>query len=126
MTRIDTKRPDVRLLAALAAGRSQEEAAAEVGVSKSTVTRRMRDTDFRRQLNEARSDFLDHAMGILARSVAGASQSLATLSAKAKSEQVRSSSSRAVVDLMVKLVEVRDLEARIEALEQRSNGGPGA
>ena len=126
MARRDASRGDDALLAALASGMEQEAAARQAGVSRSTLARRLRGPEFRLRLNAARTDLLDRAIGILAQQAASAAASLALLASRAESEQVRSSSARAVLELLGKFVEAKDMEERIAALEAaHESGGKG-
>ncbi len=115
---------DFALLTALAAGRPVVEAAKLAGVGERTVYRRLEDADFRRQLSALRGQMLERAVGMLADGAGEAAGILRTLAAKARSESVRLSASRAVLELGAKLREATELEERIAALEAQAQRGP--
>jgi molybdenum-dependent DNA-binding transcriptional regulator ModE len=112
------RRGDAKLLLALASGASIRKAATAAGVSEATVTRRLEDPAFRRQLNLIRTQMVDRAVGRLAATMAVASTTLRRL-LKAKSETVRLGAARAVLEMHVRLKEAGEVEERLAALEQQ-------
>lgn len=85
---------DLLLLGALATGATYEEAAQAAGLSERTVRRRMADDDFRARLWEARSIYLNRALGRLAERSVDAVETLAAL-LRSESEQIRLKAARA-------------------------------
>jgi len=106
------------LALALAAGKTQQEAAAAAGVAPRTVARRLARPAFRRRVAELRSAAVERATGKLADGMAEAADVLRRL-LSAKSETVRLGACRAMLELTVKLRESVELEARLAAIEER-------
>lgn len=121
------KNADPAIVAVLAGGGTVEEAAKQASVSVRTVHRRMNEPTFRRQLDEARSELVRRAVGMLARTSSAAATTLALL-LKADSETVRLGAARAVLELGAKMRESDELERRLSELEERvgAQAGPGA
>jgi len=80
---------------------------------------------FRRRVQELRAEMTSQALGRLIDNMASASDTLGYLSRKGKSEMVRLSAARAVLELASKTRETVELEVRLRALEERlvSKGG---
>jgi hypothetical protein len=103
---------------ALAAGRTQPEAAKSAGCGTRTIKTWLHDQPaFGRRVAELRSEMTSRALGRLADGMASAAETLGFLSRKGKSETVRLGAARAVLELGNKLREAVELEARIAALE---------
>lgn len=111
------KMTDGLLIAALAAGASQVDAAKRAGLSESTVGRRMKDPTFRQELADAKRAMLETAVSRLTASATAAATTLYQLLA-ADSDAIRLSAARAILELSVRLREATELEARIAALEE--------
>jgi hypothetical protein len=111
-------RGEGQLVAALAAGASVRDAARQAGVSERTAYRRLEEPAFRRQVADARAEFLERAVGRLAASATEAADTLRGLLV-ATSEPVRHSAAKTILEVVAKSVELLDLMARIEALEER-------
>lgn len=109
---------DAVLVAALAAGMTQRDAAKEGGVAERTVARRMSDPTFRQQVVDARAEMLTRAIGTLADASTAATQALRALLDAAEPPSVRLGAARAILELGVKLREHLELEARIAELER--------
>ena len=75
--------------------------------------------DFRRRVQELRGELTSQALGRLVDGMASAAETLGYLSRKGKSEMVRLSAARAVLELASKMRESVELEARIAALESQ-------
>jgi DNA-directed RNA polymerase specialized sigma24 family protein len=86
---------------ALAGGASQAEAARDVGVSKSTVQRRLADERFRERLELERTAMLQQGRGRLMAGVVDAVEALREIAANGQSESARVAASRAIVDLTI-------------------------
>jgi hypothetical protein len=103
---------------ALAAGRTQDEAARTCGAGTRTIKTWLHDRPaFARRIQELRAQMTSQALGRLVDSMVNAAKTLAYLSRKGKSEMVRLSAARAVLELGHKLRESVELEERIGALE---------
>jgi HEAT repeat protein len=113
----DSQKGDPTLIAALAAGASIREAAEAAGVGERTVYRRLQDPDFKRRVTQARSAFISGAVGKLAEASIEAVATMREL-LSAKSESVRLSAARAILEIGPKLREHTELEERIAALEE--------
>jgi hypothetical protein len=111
---------DEALALALATGQTLRAAAGAVGVAERTATRRWADPAFRRRVVELRGELVGLALGRLADGMADAAAKLRQL-LDAQSEAVRLGACRAMLELGVKLRESVELEARLQALEERAN-----
>ncbi len=107
---------DNLLIAALAAGATYERAAAQAGVSKQTVIRRIKEPDFKQKLNEARAATLERTMAQLTAAGTSAVDALVRL-LSAQSEAVQLGAAAKLIELAAKLREAYDIEARVAALE---------
>src|SRR5437867_3384391 len=117
------RRGDERLIVALASGASIRKAAKVCRVSQATVARRLRDPDFRREMNDVRARMVNTAIGRLAASMVAATATLRKL-LKATSETVALGAARAIVEMHCRLKESAELEQRIAALEEQQSGRP--
>jgi len=111
---------DAALAVALAAGMSQQAAAEAVGVSRATVTRRLRDPAFEARVEELRAA---HARRLAERLGAlgdRACDALEHVLARGEGEGARVSAARTVLTSALAFAEAGDLEARIAALEARA------
>jgi hypothetical protein len=116
---------DEALAVALAAEQTLRDAAAAVGLSERTATRRWADAAFRRHVAELRGEMVARSLGRLADGMAEAADVLRRLLAS-KNERVRLGAARTLLEWGVKLRESVELEERLRALEERlSNGGKG-
>jgi hypothetical protein len=113
------KRGDDALALALAGGKSLRDAAVAAGIAERTATRRWAEPAFRRHVAELRTEMVTQALGRIADGMADAAATLRKL-LKAKSESVRLSACRALLELGVKLRESVELEERFAELERRA------
>ena len=74
---------------------------------------------FRRRVRELRAEMTSQALGRLVDGMSSAADTLGYLSRKGKSETVRLSAARAVLELANKTRENVELEERLQALEQQ-------
>jgi molybdenum-dependent DNA-binding transcriptional regulator ModE len=111
-------RGDERLLSALAAGSSVEQAARTAGVSERTAYRRLGDPAFRSRLASVRDELVAEALGELAGSASEAVATLRRLLA-AGSEHVQLGAARVLLDQLLRLREAVELAERVSALERR-------
>jgi hypothetical protein len=103
---------------ALAAGRTRDGAARSAGCGTTTVKTWLHDQPaFGRRVQELRAEMTSMALGRLVDNMASASETLGYLSRKGRSEMVRLSAARAVLELGHKLRESVELEERIASLE---------
>ncbi len=118
LTGSDQLSGDEALLAALLRGLPVAAAAETAGISESTARRRIRDAGFRKRLDEGRAEVI----GLVAAQLAGGAQvgytALVQLAAAASTPpSVRRAAARDLVALAGEIGVARDLEARIEQLE---------
>jgi len=101
------RRADDLLVAAIAGGATQREAARHAGVSESTVKRRLQDQDFFRRVLEARAEIRCESVGQL---TANSKKAIDTLvkAMEAKSESVRIVAAKAILRFQL------DMGARAE------------
>lgn len=116
-TDFDDLKGEPSLSIALAAGRSYDKAAAEVGIGRRTVVRRMSDPDYRRRISEIRSGMLENASGQLANAATEAVTVLRVMLRTAESEHVRLGCARAILEQASRYREITELEQRLAALE---------
>lgn len=116
MTHRGRSAADSRLIAALAGGATQADAAAQAGVSISTVRRRMGDPAFLADLDSARRLLVDAAIGRLSSKASDAVDTLHRL-LNARSENVRLGAARAILDTIRQHRESIEIEQRLRELE---------
>jgi hypothetical protein len=109
---------DPLLAAAVAAGKTNEEAAALAGVSKRTVTRRLTDAAFRAEVTRLRGEMISQATGRLAEGMTWAALVLRTL-LTSNAEGIRLRAAAKILDSGLRVVELHELAERVAALEQR-------
>jgi hypothetical protein len=119
MARSKNSRADEVLLTALACGASQEGAAQQAGVSRSTVKRRLADPAFRRRLEEFRADRLQRTAATLTAAGPEFVKTLVELAGPKSPPATRLGAARAGLELGVKLRELANLEERMTALEDQ-------
>jgi len=108
----------MRLVVALARGDTVSVAATAAGVSEATAYRRLREPEFRTQLNEARSAMVERAVARLADAATAAADTLRVL-LSSDSDFAKLAAARSILELGVKLREHQDLGERVAALESR-------
>lgn len=118
-------RANEAIAAALAAGKTVAEAAAGAGVSESTVYRRLRRPKFVARVRELRAAFVTAAAGRLASSMTAAADVLRSLLDSA-SDMVKLRAAERLLEIGVKVIELQELQARVEELERRLGEGGGA
>jgi hypothetical protein len=113
------QRKDHQLLLALACGASVEVAARAVGISESTIRRRLHEKRFSTRLTQMRSEMsLRVADQLTAASTEGA-RTMVELMKPAYPPAARLGASRAVVELSMRARESADLQNRMAELERR-------
>jgi hypothetical protein len=113
---------DELLAAELAAGKTVRDAATTAGVAERTAFRRLADPDFTQRVATLRDDMVRTAAGRLADGMAAAADVLRALLADAD-PHVRHKAAVKLLELGVKVVELADLQRRVEDLEQRAGEG---
>lgn len=107
-------------VAALLAHDTIPEAAKSVGIGEATLWRWLQTSDFREAYRKARGEVVKHA---IAQVQAGMGEAVKTLrdvmTDAAAPASSRVSAARAMLDLGIKAVEVEELEARLESLEDQ-------
>jgi hypothetical protein len=114
------------LMIALACGATIEAAARQVGISERAVYRRLEKPEFKREINQLRSEMIQRAAAMLTAAAMESVKTLLELQKPSVTAAVRLGAARAVLEMGVKLREVADLEQRIAALEQQLAGTPAA
>src|SRR5262245_43428431 len=95
---------------ALAAGRTQDEAANESGAGTRTIKTWLATyPPFVNRVRELRSEMTSRALGKLVDGMAGAAETLSHLARKGKSEMVRLGAARAILELGQKIRETVEL-----------------
>jgi transposase len=112
------RRQEMQLVTALASGRNITEAADLVGVSASTVRRRLRQPDFRREVRELRGEMFREAAGLLARSSVAAVYTLVKL-LKDDSRAIQLQAARSILEYSTRFGELIDLTERVSDIESR-------
>lgn len=96
-----------------------KEAALAAGVSETTLWRYMQDESFSRRLREARRDAINHAVIRLQRSSSDAVTVLRELMMKHDAPaSARITAARTILDYSIRAVEIDELNARIDQLEE--------
>ena len=107
---------------ALAAGRTQDEAARASGAGTRTIKTWLYELPaFGRRIQELRAEITARALGRLVEGMINAAVTLSDLCAKGKSETVRLAAARAILEMGQKLRDSIELEERINALIDRIN-----
>jgi hypothetical protein len=109
---------DAALVLALASGQTARDAAHLAGVGERTVTRRLADQEFRREVEALRADLIRQAAGRLVEGMTQAADTLRSLLG-ADSATVRLGAARTILELAPRLHEAAGLEERLRALEER-------
>ena len=115
---------DERLLLTLACGATVEVAARTLGVSESTIYRRLRDPAFTHRLQEIRADMVQRTGGMLTASGGEFVKTLLALVKENIPAAVRLGAARAGLELGMKIREMTDLQDRIAALEELLGNNP--
>jgi transposase len=111
------RRTDHQLLMALACGATVEAAARQTGLSESTVYRRLQSPEFKRELNQLRSEMVQRAAAML---TAASMESVKTLLELQKSPNpgaTRLGAARSILEIGIKLRSMAELEVRVGELE---------
>jgi hypothetical protein len=110
---------DPKVLLALACGATAESAARQVGISESTVRRRLKDKRFVQKLHKLRAEMHLRVADQLTASSTEGVRTMVLLMKEGNSGTVRLGAARSVVELSTKVRETADLALRLAELEQR-------
>ena len=113
------KNAEGAVLAALAAGVTQQEAAERVGVGERTVRRWLADATFRAKLTQLQREMTERALATLTDCLTVAALTLRHLMLSAKGEAVRLGAARSIFELHVRLKENAELKEELQLLAQR-------
>jgi hypothetical protein len=114
---------DDALAAELAAGKTVRDAATAAGVAERTAFRRMTDSNFKARVSALRGDMVATAAGRLADGMGEAAGVLRALLADGD-VNVRHRAAVKLLELGLKVVEMAELQRRVDDLERRLTGGP--
>lgn len=107
-----------RAIEALLAERNVREAAAAAGIGERTLHRYLTEPQFRQALTSAEGDLIDSATRRLLSLHESAIDTFSDLlEAEGTSDTIKLRAAQAVLDNILKLRELRNVEARLEALE---------
>ena len=109
----------------LAAGLTVREACARVGCSEKTGYRRAGDPAFRKKVSDLQAGMVRAASGKLTAGMTAASDTLVSLLASSD-DGVRLRAAAELIKLSIKVRELADLEARVQALEAAGGTAPAA
>jgi AcrR family transcriptional regulator len=105
------------IAAALAAGEKVADVAVRLGVSESTIYRRLRDAEFAEEVNRLRAEMVSRGLGILSETNADAALTLRDL-LKSGSEKIKLTAAKAILELTLKVKDVTEFAERLEAIEE--------
>jgi len=107
---------------AVAAGKPIATAAAEAGIGERTLYTWLRKTEFKRRVDELRDRLVSEAVGKLSKSMGSAADVLEKL-LRSRDEGTRLKSSRAILELAVRLRDHDEMARRLADLERRLDEG---
>jgi hypothetical protein len=116
------QRLEHQLLLALACGATIEVAARTLGVSESTVRRRVREKRFAARLTQMRSEMSVRVADQLTAASTEGARTMVELMKQGNPPSVRLGASKAVVELSMRARENADLQHRMAELERRLDG----
>jgi phage terminase small subunit len=114
------KKGEAAFVAAIVTGGTVEAAAQTAGIGERTAYTWLARPEIRQQISEARGQLVEQACGRLADAATAAADALCGLLA-AKSESVRLSAARALLELAFRARETLDHEERLTALEEAAH-----
>jgi hypothetical protein len=116
MTQIDTPDKDVLLAMAIATGRTACAAAEELGLSRSTVQRRMTEPSFRRLINDLRQEMVASALGCISDNMKRGAEAITSL-LDSPEPHIKLRAARALFSYGLKLRDSVDIGERMRELE---------
>ncbi len=112
-----------RALALLLAGTNIEATAGAIGVNPATIHRWLNDPEFAEELRRGRRQLVEHAATKMqAAAEVAATTVIGLMQNKRATAGIRLRAALAVLEMNTKWIELEDLQARLEALEQRLGG----
>lgn len=119
MTHRGRQSADDVVATALACGATAEVAAQRANVSRRTVNRRLANPEFRKRIQELRSDMVERTTAMLTAAGMESAKNLLELQKRDAPFAVRLGASRSVIELGAKLRETTELEKRLQSLEEQ-------
>jgi len=120
----DQSRKKEATILALVSNPTIREAAQVVGVSETTIYRWLQDPEFERNYRNARTQVVRHAIAALQGACSQAVEVLKEVMTNTESPATtRVTAARAVLEMSIKAVEIEDLQARVQTLEEQINQG---
>jgi uncharacterized protein YbjT (DUF2867 family) len=119
MSENSLSKAEMKLLLPLACGMNAEQAARQAGVNVRTVFRRLKNPEFRRQIQAMRADMMQRTSGTLTAAGGEAVKTMVELMRSPTPFAVRLGAARAVVELSMKVRETVEIEQRLAELEER-------
>ena len=113
------KNAEGAVLAALAAGATQQEAAERVGVSERTVRRWLADATFRAKLTQLQREMTERALATLTDCLTVAALTLRHLMLSAKGEAVRLAAARTIFEMQARFKETVEMKEEMRLLALR-------
>lgn len=102
----------------LANSRTISEGIRKAGINRATYYRWMQNAAFAAELERQRNELADNAFFLIKHNLMKAAEKLTAL-LNSRNEQLRRLTAKDILDYYLKHKEVRDLEERLEAIEQR-------
>jgi transposase-like protein len=108
---------DQKLILALTCGATIEAAARQAGVSEATVYRRLKDPEFKAQLQTARQGMVERTTNMLSAASTESVKTLLRLQGERYPPAVQLGAAKAIVELGSKLRDNQDLFERVVAIQ---------
>ena len=118
MATTQRKKNEDPLLLALACGATVEAAARQCGLSDRTVYRRLQDHEFKKRLENVRTDMIQRSAGMLTAAAGEAVRTLLSLQKDAIPAAVRLGAARAILEVGMKIRQIVEIEQRLAELEE--------
>jgi hypothetical protein len=112
-----------QFIAALLAYPSLEGAAQSVGIGIATAGRWMKDPAVVERYRAARRDAMQHALARLEQAASASVECLMDVQSQGSSESARVSAARCILETALRVVELNDVQERIEKLERIAKAG---
>jgi len=106
-----------QVVALLASGLTQAQAASECHISAKTISRWQKQPSFASEVAAVRGQYLDRSIGFLATATVAAVSTLADLLDASHPDSIRLAAARALWEMHAKLKDSGELAARLAALE---------